>query len=244
MTTNEPDMGEQAISKVAEISIKSQLDEAEELDVDVRTNPVKLVQGEVDSIEIHGKGLVMKQDLRMEELEVNADSIGVNPLSVVFGNVELTKPTNATSHAVLTEVDLNRALGSSYLLNKLQNIEVSVEGQPTKLNVRKAEVRLLGEGKLSLATEIYFPDKEEKLSFSVLAIPYLDADGNRIRLEILSAEGHGLTVEFAAALFENLVELLDLRNFELPGMSLQLKQLDVKEGLLELEADTQIRQLP
>jgi len=244
MTTNEPDMSEQAISKVAEISIKSQLDEAEELNVDVRTNPVKLVQGEVDSVEIRGKGLVMKQDLRMEEVEVNADSIGVDPLSVVFGNVELTKPTNATSHAVLTEADLNRALHSSYLLNKLQNLEVCVDGQPTVLNVRQANVQLLGEGKLSLATELYFPEKGEDLSFSVLAIPHLDANGNRIRLEILSAEGHGLTVEFAAALFENLVELLDLRNFELPGMSLQLKKLDIKEGTLELEADTQIRQLP
>jgi hypothetical protein len=80
MAANGPDLGEQALSKVAEAGIASQLDAVEDIDVDIRTNPGKLVQGKVDSVTISGKGLVMKQDLRMETLEVNIDKVEINPL--------------------------------------------------------------------------------------------------------------------------------------------------------------------
>ena len=52
----EPDLGEQALSKVAEVGISSQLDEVEDLDVDIRTNPLQLMQGKVESVKIAGEG--------------------------------------------------------------------------------------------------------------------------------------------------------------------------------------------
>lgn len=50
MTQEKGDIGEQAFSKAAEIAISSQLDEVENLDVDIRTDPLKLIQGELESV--------------------------------------------------------------------------------------------------------------------------------------------------------------------------------------------------
>jgi len=60
-------LGEQALNKAAEMGLASQLDESENLEV-IKTDPLKLVQGQVDTIE--GDGLVMQKDLRMEEMEM------------------------------------------------------------------------------------------------------------------------------------------------------------------------------
>ena len=54
---NSPDIGEQAVSKAAEVGLESQLDQAEDLDVDIRSNPLDIVQGDVDSVSVKGEGL-------------------------------------------------------------------------------------------------------------------------------------------------------------------------------------------
>ena len=95
MTTDRPNLGNKALSKVVEIGINTQLDEAEFIDVEIQTDPGKLVQGKLDSIAISGKGLVMKQDLRLEMLQVTIGKVGINLLSAVFGNIELIHPTDA-----------------------------------------------------------------------------------------------------------------------------------------------------
>lgn len=145
MAPDNPDLGEKALSKVAELGIVSQLDEAETIDVDIRTDPGKLSQGEVDSVTIAGKGLVMKQDLRMETLEINTDTVAINPLSAVFGNIELTHPTNADTQIVLTEADINRAFNSDYLQAKLHGLKMEVEGHSVTIDVQKAMVTLPGD---------------------------------------------------------------------------------------------------
>ncbi|MEK0178335.1 MAG: DUF2993 domain-containing protein [Oscillatoriales cyanobacterium] len=84
MIQPERSLGEQAIDKVVEIAISSQLDESESLSVNVQTQPMQLAQGEVDSVTIDGEGLVLKQDLRVAKLQVKVNDISVNPLSIKY----------------------------------------------------------------------------------------------------------------------------------------------------------------
>ena len=86
------DLGEQAISKIAEVGLASQLDEVENLDVTVKTDPGKILSGSVDSVAVNGKGMVMQKDLRVEEMQLQTDRIAINPLSAAFGKIELTQP--------------------------------------------------------------------------------------------------------------------------------------------------------
>ncbi|MDV2990865.1 MAG: hypothetical protein N4J56_000519 [Chroococcidiopsis sp. SAG 2025] len=72
-------LGEQALNKAAEIGLSSQLDEVEKLDVDIKTDPLKALQGQVDSVAIAGEGMVMQKDLRVEKMDMQVDSVAINP---------------------------------------------------------------------------------------------------------------------------------------------------------------------
>jgi hypothetical protein len=244
MAANGPDLGEQALSKVAEAGITSQLDTVEDIAVDIRTNPGKLVQGKVDSVTISGKGLVMKQDLRMETLEVNIDKVEINPLSVMFGNIELTRPSDAEAEIVLTEADINRAFGSDFIQEKLRGIEINKEGRLVIIDVQKVTVHLPGDNKFVIDAEFLEKNQGEVKKLSATAIPKVQENGNQIALEVLSSESQGLTLDLEVAILKQLTELLDLRNFNIPGISLQLHQLEAKQEKLLIHAKTQIEQIP
>ena len=239
------DIGEQALSKAAEVALSSQLDEAESLDVDIRTDPLKLIQGELDSVKIQGEGLVMQKDLRAQELQVRTGSIAINPLSAAFGKIELTRPTEADAHVVLTEQDLERAFNSEFIHEKLQNLDVHVDGQPMTINTKQVELHLPGDSKIALKAEILLNKTGETKEVSFSAVPRVSAGGQRLSLEqVQYAEGKDVSPELTAALLESASELLDLGNFELEGMSLRLKGLDVQKGKLTLQAEAQVEQFP
>lgn len=245
VTLGKPDIGEQALSKAVEIGLSTQLDEVENLDVDIRTDPGKLIQGELDSVAIEGKGLVMQKDLRAEELEVKTSNIAINPLSAAFGNIELTRPTNAEAHVVLTEQDIERAFSSDYIHDKLQNLEVHVDGQLLTISTRQVQFGLPGDGKILLTAEIFLNKTGETKQVSFTTVPRVIAGGERITLQdVQYSESKELSPELTTALLERANELLNLRNFELQGMSLRLKGLEVNKGKLTLQATARIEQFP
>jgi LmeA-like phospholipid-binding len=244
MTAENPNLGDRALNKVVEIGIASQVDLVESIDVDMRTNPINLIQGKVESIEISGKGMVVKQDLRIETIEIGTDRVSINPLSAMFGNIELTHPTAAEARIVLTEADINRAFSCDYVRDKLQGLQMEMDGKPVTIDVRSATLDLPGENKFVIAATFVMRESGEIKKMSATAIPQIDENGNRISLEILAAEGQGLTLKLVLVIFEQLAALLDLRNFNIPGVSLQLHQLEAQAGKLVIHAKTQISQLP
>lgn len=244
MASDNPDLGEKALSKVVEVGIANQLDQVETIDVEIRTDPGKLLQGKVDSVAISGKGLVMKQDLRMETIEVITDQVAINPLSAVFGNIELSQPTNASAKIVLTEADINRAFNSDHIQGKLQNLKVNMAGQTTPVDINQVRINLPGDNKFVISADFLLVQQNELKKLSATAVPQIEANGYRIGLAVLSAEGEGLTVELMTAIFEQLTALLDLRNFDIPGISLQLHQLEAQVGKLVIHARSQIAQIP
>jgi hypothetical protein len=239
----DPDLGEQALDKATEIVLTSQLDDAENIEVDIRTDPLQLVQGKVDSVNIHGQGLVVKQELRAESVTIQTDAVAINPLKAVTGEIELNQPAHAQTQVILTEADLNRALQSDYLRNKLRQLEVEVDGKIVPIDIQHVELQLLNDDRINISAAID-TDGVEETEFNAVVKPILKENGQRIEIEILSAQGQGLSLKFLTALFQKLIELLDLRNFELGGMTLKLNELETYEGTLSLQANTTIVKLP
>lgn len=244
MTAVSPDLGEQALSKIVEAGMTSQLDEAETVAVNIRTNPAKLLQGEVDSVAIVGKGLVMKQDLRMETLEINTDKISINPLTALFGTIELNQSTNAEAHIVLLDSDLNRALSSEFVQAKLSGLKMTIEGQPVTIDVKKADVSLPGDNQLVIHSDFLLVESGETKQLTATAVPKVEPNGQCIALDILSTEGHGLTDALTTAVFDQIANLLDLRNFKLPVASFQVHTLEAQQGKLVIHATTKIDKIP
>ncbi|MCY7369009.1 MAG: DUF2993 domain-containing protein [Chamaesiphon sp.] len=243
MEIDRPNLGNKALSKVVEMSIANQLDEAESIDVDIRTNPGKLVQGKLDSVTISGKGLVMQQDLRMETLEVSIGKVGIDPFSAVFGNIELIHPTDAEALIVLTQTDLNRAFRSDYIQAKLRGLKMIMNGQEIIVTVQQVIVNLPGDNKFVINIDFLLADQTEIKKLSVTAIPKIQEDGDRISLEILAIKGQGLNLDFVSVIVEQLTALLDLRNFIIPGLSLQLYKLEAPQGQLVIHSHAQVVQV-
>ena len=238
-------LGEQAIDKVAEIAIASKLDESETLSVTVDTDPGQLAQGSVEAVAVEGKGLVMQQDLRVEDLQIHIKDIAVNPLTAMFGKIELNGPAFGTARAVLTESDLNRAFTSEYISRKLNNLKVTVDGKLLTIDVQTMECQLLQTGKIAINAEVLVREtaSTEKIYFT--AKPQLEAGGWAISLQDVEyPENKEFSPEFTAALADKAGEVLNLRNFELEGMSLRIQQLNVEAGLLTLQAEAKVEKFP
>ena len=240
-----PDIGEQAISKAAEVGLESQLDKAEDLDVNIRTNPMDLMQGEVESVSVKGEGLVMKKELRAEKIRIETGDIDINPIKAAMGNIELESPSEARMLVVLKEEDIQRAFDSDYVLQKLQNLEVVHQGEKTTANVKKIQFQLPENDKVRLEADIELTeeDRQEQINFS--AVPEVNSDGTKIDLNSIEYEREAeYNQEVAKAVIDSAEEILDLRNFELDEMSMRVRKLDVKAGKLTIEADTTIVDFP
>ena len=82
----------------------------ESVDIDIDSDALKLVHGEVNSVTMWGKGVVTPKNLRLEAVVLQTDSIAINPLSTALGKIELTQPTNTSVRLVVTEADLTPEL--------------------------------------------------------------------------------------------------------------------------------------
>jgi hypothetical protein len=240
VTQEKAGLGEQALNKMAEMALSSQLDDAEKLQVKIKTDPSHLAKGEVDSLAVKGEGLITPQDLRMEELQMQIDSIAVNPLSALFGKVELTKTSSGTAKVVLAEGDIARALNSDAGPSLSQEAMRSLN-----VNAREVECHILADGKIAINTSVLESETGAATKVAFTVKPTVSDKGQGVVLQdVQVSEGKEAPSELIAALVEHLSEVLNLRSFHLEGISLQVQSIDIELGKLTLLAEALISKLP
>lgn len=245
MSQNQGDLGEQALSKLAEMTLANQLDEVEKLDVDIKADPIKVVQGKVDSASISGEGMVMENDLRMEKMELHTSSIAINPLSAAFGKIELTHSTEATGEVILTEADINRAFNSDFIRQKLQALKIAVDGKLLTIESQQIEFKLPGNGRFFLQTDLVLHPSEEPKKIAFTAIPKVSANKKTIILENVEySQGGDFSPEFSKALLELVSTLLNLDNFNLKSIQLRIRDLKLENQKMIILAEAEIDALP
>ncbi|MBW4644101.1 MAG: DUF2993 domain-containing protein [Goleter apudmare HA4340-LM2] len=240
-----PGMGEQALNKAAEIGLSSQLDAVENLDIDIKTQPLKLVQGEVDAVTITGEGLVMQKDLRMEEMTMEMSSVAINPLSVAFGKIELTKPTTGSARVVLTAKDINRAFNCDYIRAKLQSQKIKVNGQLVTTAIENIEFHLPGNEKFAINAGVLLIETGENHQVAFSAIPRISSNRQSVYLENVEyGDDEEISPDLTKALIAETSQILNLSNFDLSGMTLRIHSLEVEVGKLILQAEADVEQIP
>jgi hypothetical protein len=244
MATGNPDLGEQALGKAMEVGLSSQLDAVETLEAEIRTNPVALMQGELESAAIQGQGLVMKEDLRTEQLTVQTDGIAIDPIKAAFGDIELTRPTNATAAVTLTEVDIQRACNGDYIHRKLQKLAVNLDDRPVRLDAQQIRVSLPGAGRVAIAADVTVVETEAQHHVAFSAIPVMGSQGHEIVLEQVEVAPDNTSDPLTHSLLAVAAELLDLRKFTLSGMTLQIQQIEVQSGKMNLQAQALLEKFP
>lgn len=242
---NTSNTGEQAINELAKAGIKSQLDEAKDLDVNIRTSPLDLMQGNIESVSVKGDGLVMKKELRAEKLRIETSSIAINSIKAAMGNIELTKPSDARMLVVLKEEDLQNAFNCEYLKDKLQNLKLDYAGETVTARVEQIKFIIPDIESIKLEAIVYLVEKEKQEKISFIAVPKINSAGDCIKLESVEyLQDAEYNRDVAKAMVESAEEILDLRNFELDEMSLRVRKLDVDLGKLTIEADAEITNFP
>jgi hypothetical protein len=237
---------EQMLSQALEKQLSSQIDDAEKINVDVRTDLGKMVQGKADSVAVAGSGLTMQKDIRVQEIQIYADRLSINPLSAIFGQIELNQPIDTIFRVVLTEEDINRALNSDYVKAKLSPLELYVDGQivPVELQL-PLSLHLPGGGKMQFSANmvVHEPDNTQQLAFTASFFTRTH-DRPALLNEFRCTSGMGTSVALTAAFMAKLKEVVNLPYFQVEGITLRIKELSVQEGSLTLIAEAHVYQIP
>jgi hypothetical protein len=244
--SNEPRLDEQAISKVAETVLSSQVDTAQQLDVDIRTNPGKVIQGEVDSVSITSKDLLTQQNLSVQEMELHTDRVDIDLFSVLFGKIELNQPVNTTGKFVLTEADLNHNLKSDFILSKLTPFKFNVGDRSVLISLQPPiEIFLPDEDKIvfSSSVQIYEGGKTQHIRFTGGIYP---RKNNRdVSIEGFSFErGQRVSFNLLVTVMEKLRELINAPYLKFNGTAFHVKDMTVQNGSISLEVEAKIDRIP
>ncbi|BAY07420.1 LmeA family phospholipid-binding protein [Calothrix sp. NIES-2098] len=236
---------EQIISQVAENTLSNQLDEVEQIDVDVRTDILKIAQGQVEEISLSGQGVVLQKDIRVQEIKVKTDSVAINPLSAIFGQIELNEPVNAIARIVMTETDINHALSSDVMQSYFQNWELNIDGEIANFLPQNIQIYLPDNGKIEFSGKVAIEEKGNSriLGFNARVSPPINSQP--LLLESFHCtQGEGLSIPLITALMQKLKELQKTSYFVWEKMILRIKDMQVTQSNLILLVEAYVKQIP
>ena len=238
-------IGEQTLNKIAKLALSSQLEDADGLEVKVKTAPEKLANGELESLLIEGKGLVIETDLRLQVLEIALAAIAVNPLKALTGKIQLTQPSQGTARIVLTETDLNCALNSPDLRAKINVLDTYLSTGKVKLTVPQKKCQLREDGTVAVEAIVQLQPSGETKEVAFTTTPKIASGGTSVVLEDIKYEpGKEVSEDLTQAFLDKAEKMLDLRNFEKQGLALRIHRLNVEAGQITLLAAADITEFP
>ncbi|QKQ76590.1 DUF2993 domain-containing protein [Nostoc sp. TCL240-02] len=236
---------EQFLSQEAERRISEKLDEAEKIEIDVQTDLLKIIQGQADGVSVVGQGLVIKENIRVQEIHLQTDSIAINPFSALFGQIELNQPVNTIARIILTETDINRTLASDFVNSQMQDFDLDVDGKIVSFEAQKIEIFLPGDGKIESRGRVLLKEKGNTRVLGYTAIACPRTHSQPAMLESFNCtEGGGISIEVVTALMQKAKELMNIPYFKWEDMVFHIKDIKVGIGSLILMVETQVKQIP
>lgn len=238
MFLNIDDLGEKTLNKIAEFALSAQLERAEKLNVKIKTDPSRLAKGELESLVIDGKGLVMNKYLRMQELNMTFNAIAVSPLKALIGNIELTQPSQGFACVVLNEADLNSAFSVETLKKQLQKTAIATE-------VERISCQIGSDGTVTINVKVYLLDTRENKDIFVTVKPYINPTRKGVVLEnIPASENEEIAVKLIPVVLGQAEKIFNLSNFLMDGIDLQIEKVAIASGKLTLQSVARITRFP
>lgn len=242
---NQQNLGEQAIAKAIEIVVDSQLDEVDNLDVNIKNNPLNLAQGKVESFTIDGEGMVIKQDLRAERMILHTNSIKIDPLKAALGKLKLEKSTNVQAKLVLQEDDIEQAFNSSYIQNKLKDVQIELAGGNLTVNAKNVKFKILHSDRLYLRADINIAESGETKPISFSLKPDFDPQANKILLEDVEYDDNNIyDSTLAQTILNSIQSILDLNNLEFKNARFKINRINLKQGKITLGGKALVQDFP
>ncbi|MCF4967741.1 LmeA family phospholipid-binding protein [Nostoc sp. CMAA1605] len=243
--SDQKSLDKQIISQVAETSIANQLEAAEQIDIYVETDILKIVQGQADGVTFAGQGLVTKENIRLQEIKLQTDNIDINPFGAIFGQIQLNKPVNLMARVTLTEADLNQALNSQFSRKLVQKFQVSVDGKVVDFDLQKMQISLHSQNHIELQGKVQFTENNHNrsLGFTVMLRPRTHS--HPIILESFNCtQGEGISLDLIVSLMQKFQELTNLPYFQLEDINLSIKNMEIQQGKIILLIEANVNKIP
>jgi hypothetical protein len=110
---------------------------------------------------------------------------------------------------------------------------------------QQVDFRLPGNSKVAISASILLRETNETHQVAFSAVPKVGANGQTVSLENVEyGDTKEISPDLTKALIDATSEILNLSNFDLEGMTLRVKQLEVQTGKLIMQAEAYVEQIP
>ncbi|AFY54665.1 Protein of unknown function (DUF2993) [Rivularia sp. PCC 7116] len=215
------------------------------LNLEVQTDFLKAIQGKADGVSFQGKGLKL-QDISLTEFQIQTDEVDINPLKVLFGEVELNQPINAQTKIVAKEADINQALQLDLVRQLLHDFfTFHTEESIVSIYPQNVQFRLPGNKKIQIEGEIILDSGAEKKPLGFVADVRLESLEKPIVLDSFKCNTtEGIELEIMVALIDKIHKLRKSPYFKLKDAAFRVNTLEVQKGSIIILAQAQLAKIP
>lgn len=243
--SDEPRLEEQLLSQEVKRRVSEQLDAVDNIEIDVRTDLLKIFQGQIDEVSVTGQGLITAQNIRVQEIKVQTNSIAVNPLSAIFGQIKLAQPVNAVAQITLTEADINHSLNADFIRSFAENFQLNIDGKIISFELQKIQVFLPNEDKIEFRVTGLLKENRNTRLLGIIAVVRPRTKSQPIMLEsVKCTQGDGISVEEIVAFMQKIKEITNLPFIQWEDIAFRVKEMKIQKGSLTLLAEVNVREIP
>lgn len=239
------DLKQQLINKAAETAIASQIESADNIDVNVDSSLSQLVKGETTSLKIAGEKVIAAKDIHLEKIDITSQDLSLNLTQAILGKITFEQPGNFQFKLVFTKSDCDRLLNSEYVRTLLQNLSLTIAQQSGSFHLQESECNLEQDGKLSLITTIVLNREQQiKTVKFKIALQFYQAG---FGIKFMGSRYIGdqtFDLDEIIAIMNKIRDLLYLRHFANDDLVLDLTNIQIEDQQLILKGNTQIKRLP
>lgn len=236
------------LDRVAESTLRKQLVSAEQLQVRIDNAPNhQIIQGRVDRIRIAGKGLVPIQEFRIDTFELDSDRLDLGSVDRISPQrLKLAQPIQTGVRVVLKPEDINRALQSPLITNRLRNLGVRAflrqSRQIERYDFINPQITFLANGFVRLQVELKEQGYPDTLKITAEAKPILSA-GRILKVQDLKvlANGQPAPDPIVRTITRGIAERFDLAQLEKSGITARILTFKIEPSKLEVAAFIQRR---
>lgn len=233
------------LNKLAEVYLSSQMKECENMTIDIDSEAEKLVKGEVNSVGLQGKNLIIFNDLSFQKINLILDNIALDLVEIIAGKIKLVKPAKLNAKITLGTADCECLLNSKYLNTILQKLQVEIGDRLFTLEIRRARCDLKNNNKLTLCAEIVLSSNAETKTAEFIIDLVVEKGGEIIVFEGgRYRENQALSLDATIAIFRQIRELLYFRHYNSPNLNLTIDTVEIKAKQLIVSVNAMVNKLP
>lgn len=247
------DWGERLLNTVASKTIRYLFTQSESVEVFVRCHPSsKLLQGSIDSFKMIGRGLVIRNDFRAEELSFETDAVSIDFSSVLSGKLVLRQSTQAVAQVTLSEAGINHAFQAELVKKRLVNLSLPALSDLSGaqlVSFEAVQLQLLPNNRVQIWAKADLSNGElvpislsatiaiERRRRLVFCDPKFEAD-------TVPESQRDISQSLSITLAQILDGMIDLERFDLDGITMRLNRLETQGKQLIFSGYAQIDRIP